>query len=488
MANSEENAVAGNVFAPSEKGGWVDIPWGRLFVPYALAYGLVLFFMDGIFWDDWELLNANSQVVLEIFKEAGLIWNWGGYFHVAMMEVGPPLYRVMVLVLGYLCGAMLWVILGTFRSLATEERLWIVLLFLVLPFNPAKFALINAPAVPCLFSFFLAWALLLTRHGWIYRGLSLVLFLFSFNINSLLVFYLLPFVHAAWHYAGTDWRSLLRWSARNALFIAIPLFFLWFQKTFYVPYGMSAGYNHISIGLLERALLALPIIAIVFYGVARLAGGWTAKRWIPFIFIGVFATWLAVFPYEAVGKSPSFNDWDSRFQLLMPLGVALLIVGVGLLLGNLRRVCGMAMVVSIACSAYFMATLAVDWQKQQGVISLLAQSQEVRSARTIVFVDMAREFNAFGRNYRFYEYNGWLKQAFGEEIRFAVNDFELEGAKQLPERYRKYVSTRLASGNYIWSEPDLQVTIRFSGEFMDFVRGNAFRIEIRKLPSNGVGY
>lgn len=459
------------------------VPWLRLLIPYLLAMSLSVFFLNAVYWDDWELFNTDDSVILEIFRQAGVIGNWVGYLHVAMLKIGPPLYRITVLVFGYLCGVLLWKLLGTIKGLVDEEKFWIAALFLVLPLNPARFALINALTFLCLFSFFLAWYVFVARRGMIFRGISLALFLFSFNLNSLLVFYFLPLAHSVWLYAEPRWESVLRWCRKNALFICAPVFFFWFQKHFFVPYGMSENYNTISFGLIERVLLPLPVMAIVFYGVNRWMGGWKTNRWMLFVFVGAFATWLAIFPYEAVGKSPSFNDWASRFQVLMPLGVALLLTGIGLLLGNLRRFCGMAMIVSIACCIYFMGALTVDWWKQQEVIKLLAQSPEVKSARTIVFVDEAKEFNAFGRKYRFYEYNGWLRLAFGEETRFAVNDFELEGEapKHLPDSFRKYATTRLAAGDYIWSAPDLMVTIRFSGDITNLIFGNAFKIETRKL-------
>jgi len=462
---------------------WSEVPWVRLFIPYAMAYGLALLFLDAVYWDDWELFNADDQVVLEIFKEAGVIWNWVGYLHISMLKIGPPLYRITVLVLGYLCGVLLWKLLGTIRGLATDERFWISVLFLVLPLNPVKFTLINAPVILCLFAFFLGWYLIVTRRGVVFRGLSLILFLFSFNMNSLLVFYLLPIAHFAWLSAGTEWKSFIRWGARNILFILAPVLFFWFKNHFFVPYGLSQGYNTISLGLIFKALLPLPVIAIAFYGINRMTGGWRANRWMIFVCGGMFVTWLAIFPYLAVGKVPSFNDWGSRHQLLMPLGGAIILVGVGSLLRNLPRVCGTAMIGSIFCCIYFMGSLTVDWWKQQEIIKLLAQSPEVRVARTIVIVDDAKKFNAFGRKYRFYEFNGWLKKAFGEETRFAVNDFELEGvaSKHLPDSYRKYVSTRLASGDYIWSAPDLMVTIRFSGPATKLVSGDAFRIETKML-------
>jgi hypothetical protein len=62
--------------------------------------------------------------------------------------------------------------------------------------------------------------------------------------------------------------------------------------------------------------------------------------------------------------------------------------------------------------------LADDWRKQQEIISFVSQSAKVRDANLVIFRD--RTQNARRRTFRFYEWNGLLKQAFGDERRFAL--------------------------------------------------------------------
>lgn len=447
----------------------------RMLIPYLLAFGLVLCFMDAIYWDDWTLFNVDENVILETFKDAGAIFNWSGYFHVAMLKVGPPLYRLMVLVFGYLCGVLLWQLLRTFRESTSEERFWIALLFLVLPFNPARFALINAPYILCLFLFFLAWYLFIFKRGLFFKCLTLTLFLLSFNTNSLLVFYLLPMMHAAWLNSEQKWKSVIRFGTTNVLFVIAPIFFFWFKTQFYPPHGLYAGYNGISFKLLYLALLPLPVIVLGFYLARRhFKGEWQTNRWFLFVISGLFTLWLAALPYLVTGKLPTFTDWDSRHQLLLPLGGALLLVGAGLFFGSVVRFCRIASIVSVIFCAYFMATLALDWRKQKEVIKLFAQSQDVKAASTIVVVDTSTRHNAFGRTNSFYEYNGWLKKSFGDETRFTVNYFDVQSLTlmELPNIYRQYATARYNAGNYIWSRPDLIVTIRSSGRSLMW--GNEF--------------
>jgi hypothetical protein len=453
------------------------IPWLKLFIPYMSAFLLVFLFKDAIYWDDWTLFNVDEQLILETFKEAGAIFNWTGYFHVAMLKIGPPLYRLLVLVLGYLSGVLLWLLLRTFREVTYEERFWIALLFLVLPFNPARFALINAPGTLCLFSFFLAWYLFIEKPGIFSKSLSLILFLFSFNTPSLLVFYFLPMMHAAWFLSEQKfkWECAIQWVLRNILFFLAPIFYFFFKMHFFKPYGLYAGYNNISFKLMLVGLLPLPVMFLGVYCACKyFKNEWRTNRWFLFGFSGLFILWLAVFPYMVVGKLPTFNDWDSRHQLLMPLGAALSLVGVGWFFGNLRRFCCIVAIVSVFITTYFMLVLSLDWWKQKEIIKFLSYSQEVKAARTIVVVDMSSRHNTFGRTNAFYEYNGWLKKSFGNEIRFAVNYLDIENltSMRLPEIYRKYTTSRYNAGNYVWSQPDLIVTIRSS--VRRFMRGDGF--------------
>lgn len=55
------------------------------------------------------------------------------------------------------------------------------------------------------------------------------------------------------------------------------------------------------------------------------------------ILVGIAAFGLAVLPYLVVGKMPALGDWDSRHQILVPLGASLMLVGLVTLLHQRLR-------------------------------------------------------------------------------------------------------------------------------------------------------
>jgi hypothetical protein len=142
---------------------------------------------------------------------------------------------------------------------------------------------------------------------------------------------------------------------------------------------------------------------------------------------GLVVLALGILPYLLVEKVPAFGDWDSRHQLLMPFGVAILLLAAltaarSPRTGRLATIAGAAaLAVAAAVSCVSSLSLAADWRAQQQVIALLAADPQVRDASTVVFVD-ERPPPLFGDlRHRFYEYSGWLHAAFDQETRFGVD-------------------------------------------------------------------
>lgn len=143
--------------------------------------------------------------------------------------------------------------------------------------------------------------------------------------------------------------------------------------------------------------------------------------------IGLLVLALGILPYLLVEKVPAFSDWDSRHQLLMPFGVAILLLAALTAagsppVGRRASVAGAAaLAVAAAVSCFSSLSLAADWRAQQQVIALLAADPQVRDASTVVFVD-TRPAPLFGDlHHRFYEYSGWLHAAFDQETRFGLD-------------------------------------------------------------------
>jgi hypothetical protein len=537
-----------------------QFPWLMAALLYLISYGVTFLYLDAIYWDDWVLFNVEPEIIIDTFKQAGLPFAWAGHLHVGLLKVGPEIYRILTFILMFLSGYLLWLIIGSIAAINQLERNLIALFFLILPLNAARVALINFPSTLCHFSFFLAWYLLVCRTGFISKGLSLLLFLFSFTVNSLLVFYALPIAHAVYLSAGFNLKKTVMWASKSFLFLMAPFVWFYVKTHYFAPYGLYAESHALKLDeALKGLLLGAPLViifitwlvkmrqgksnpvdgglALLFWGAVitwlavfpyvaagRLQsfGGWQsfhdwqsrhqllmplgaavamvgAHSWISrgntlrfaalaLLVFGVVFTWLAVFPYLAVGRLPSFDDWQSRYRLLMPFASAVAIVGAAswISYGNAVRFALLALAISSLVNLYVALEYHVDWIKQREVLQLISRSDEIKAARTILFDDRAAYFNARGRTYRFYEYNGWFKFVYGDQTRWGMDQGAWEGplTAQLPDQYKQCISKHYNASEYIRSAPDLIVRIQSTnGRLKTLITGSGgFSLDIKKLP------
>lgn len=404
---------------------------------YALMHVGILFIPNAVFWDDWVLYRSDPGVLLDKFRQTGSMLNNTGYLHLGMLKLGLWSYKLFTFVLMFGSAVLLDSILKRILPLSKEARFVFLLLFLLLPFNMARVALIDFPYTLRYFVFFLAWYLI-----WKNRYISLALFFISFNTNSQLVFYALPMLEIAYREkCFVSWRSLLRAIVYRLDFIALPFIFFIIKVKLYTPYGLYEGYNQNfnfdNVGQLLKFQLEdfrqLTVNNVLFLAVAPIAylllkNYLTADRRDsrPFLFLagglGLVAIVLAEIPYLVVGYFPAFTDWQSRHQLLLPLGSALTLTAFLFLLNKTIRSLLVLMLVSFSM-AYGIQTyyaFFMDWSKQKEIINIFSNNDKIKSSKLIVIKDEAIATNALSRKYRFYEWNGMLEKAYGDQSRFAV--------------------------------------------------------------------
>ena len=358
-------------------------------------------------------------------------------------------------------------ILRRIPSLTANEQVFVAALVLALPLMAARQALSVEQYALSYALFYLAWYLLVrtTPPGRASLFTVGALFAASFTTNSLLPFYLVPMLHRGFDgYRGG--MSAPRYLARYWPLLALPAGWFLAKLIFFQPYGLYVGYNAISPRRLLQATLLLCLVALPLGGVLlatrkvdpRFRGILTAS------FAGAFLIVLAVYPYIAVDKGPPFIEWETRNELLLPLGVALLVLAIcrlaRLALGRgAAQLMGMAVLASsLVLSASICASYLVDWQKQDALVGAFRRTPALESASTVVFRDETRSMNIFQRRYRFYEWNGLLKRAFGDETRFAVGDNPSQIRRLLTGRFKKY--ELYAARDYVAGTRVVLVTIR----------------------------
>lgn len=413
------------------------------FLCYAIAHGGIFLLWRAIFWDDWTLWNHSVADVLDTFRQQGSMFDFFGRVHVAMLAAGPWLYRVLTFVLMYGCGLFLYHILGGTRLVRAEDRLLLTILFLTAPFYAERVALIDFPYTVCVFCFFAGWFLLGKN-----RILALLCFLVSFNTESLLVFYALPMLEYCLRLTRINRLSdLLLWGLRHLDFLSAPLVWFAVKIAFFKPYGIYAGYNEqfSAENLLRAPLYQLRDMALSLPLPLVLAGaiiGLLVARHVPlvqltvntrppergrYLLIALLALFLGLFPYWILGHVPTFSEWTTRHQLLMPLGTAFLCVSAVAACPDRiqRRLAFVFIGIFLTLDLNNYARLALDWRKEQNIMGFLKQSREAASANLVLFDDNTP--NALSRRYRFYEWNGLMKRAYaGDTSRFGIYPDDLE--------------------------------------------------------------
>lgn len=406
-------------------------------------HGGILLIPNAIFWDDWVFYRTEPNVIFDTLQQAGAMFNLAAYMHVYMLKIGPWIYKVLTFLLMFSSGILLNSILKRIAIFSEENRFILVLLFLILPFNMARVALIDFGYSFGLFLFLYAWYLI-DRN----RILALGLFFLSFNINSLLVFYALPMLDLMYRQGYLkNHKTFFSVVVKYPDFLILPFLFYFVKVYFYSPTGLYENYNQLySFNNIRSAIKAQlkdavnfrvnPYLFLVLLPITYIF----AKKWsfqnllahevktLPLFLLGCLALFLAGLPYWILGLTPTFNEWSSRHQLLFPLGSALVIVAILQLFQNRIKTVIVATLMAV-CFSYGLTTyysFILDWKKQSQLLNFMTENAvAINRADLVIFNDQTKSLNAIGREYRFYEWNGLLEHATGNQNHFGIQPNEL---------------------------------------------------------------
>lgn len=479
-----------------------------LTVVYTLSHGLLVF-NHGVFWDDWVIYNMDHALIIDRFKQTGLLWI--GYLHIITLSGGVIAYRTATFVC-YLLAA--WCLYGVLKELKTDRysRFFLVIFFALFPVNSARTAMIIMPYSICYALFFIGFWLTSryqkTHSVW-FRIPALVLLFISFTTNSLLVFYLIVILYIMYmerpeNGSFSDWLRLV---PRYADYLLLPILFWVIKKTYMKPYGLYADYNKTSVDgfsnviigtfrVFETSFLAVIDKSTGHHLLSRIFNKAASEGlYIPFmgiaivifvlflckryqnkldresyetlgkLLLGGFAFWLAAFPYVAVGKSPQLLDWENRHQLLIPLGASLLLVyGVKLL--SRRTVFTLPIYLSlifIFIHADMLGHISFqrDWYKHLSLIENMRISPAIRNNTSFLFKDETPDLNCNSRSTAYYEYTGSMKEAFKEEGRFGCDMLSFAAnTNSIQAYYDKSMNAMYNMKGFIKKEPDTIITIK----------------------------
>ena len=409
---------------------------------YSAAHLPMLAFFDARFWDDWSLYKAAPETLLNVFGQGGS--PWVGYLHIGVQQVGWWAYPALTFLAFFVTVVCAYKV--SINLSIGSSSFWIAAFVAVIPVNYARIAAISLPSTLLLTVFMLSWLALLSLNEnnrfWV-RLVALVGFFVSFQVGSLIVFYILPF-------STYFFIRLKQNTAKNKNywlgvvpsvidFAALPFVYWYVKSTYFKPSGMfSDGYNIPAINL---STFVKPILSILDFfsgsGVAIGSGGILVvalltlitsriSRVLPrfdgkglrqgffFIFIGVLVSYIGVFPYAAVGKLPSFSDWtQTRHQFLLMFGLAITFFGVISCCVRNNRVegCGTAKLLPMFFVLLFVGNwwqiyseFYVDSLKQRALIALMKRSP-VAEGGNLIILDNTK-LSAFSTHSGLGEYAG----------------------------------------------------------------------------------
>jgi hypothetical protein len=444
-----------------------------------LFSNFLLFFNTGMYWDDWTLYNMPFEGIMQQFKGNGA--PYFGYIHYYLNKLPNPslVYSLLTFILQLSTAYCMWLIIKLLK-IDTPFFFWVVLLANIVPYFSANNTMICFPYTLAYFIFWLGFLLMLLgfeKKKWELRILSLLLFFASFTVNSFLVFYIIPFSVLYLLEAKVDIqnfkinkRSLaelinFKLIIRKTDFLLLPILFFVVKSLFLKTEGLYAdsGYNEITlqgfltgfvgilkafdesyIGLLKELIInpfssSLFIVLFIFFSVIlfiimkKMDSSFMQlkenKIRIVLIF-GVILFVLGAFPYAIVGKIPTFNLYETRHQLLLPVGASMITLSLIWILVKpkyLRITNAVLLAALITTNIKHDLYFIKDNMKQESIAINFSFNKNIRDFHTFLLIDYSKRKDELTNSYRFYNLCGISKEIYKKEDKLIVeyNEYKM---------------------------------------------------------------
>ena len=375
-------------------------------------HGLLLL-NDGIYAEDrfWlHLLETNRFSAIDLFRDRGVIAD--PYFWWLVGRTLNPVFTFKLIVFICAVGAALllyWI--GRRSGLVSEKAaFFIAILAVSFPGFQTWPSLLTAMYIFYAFVYVAGAACALAaedRDGMmraLFRVAAIVLFLVSFNLNSLLVLHYGFIVLLAYRAVTLRGERWLRFFARHLDYLIAPIVYRVSQKMFFPARRQFANQNELQIAwapissnsrafivriyddlsaagrfllLHPRILIAALLIALLIsrrrrdvdvdHGEARFL-----------FFAGAMLMVLAIFPYAIVSKSPNELVLTTRHEILLGLPVAMVIAAA--IIHFIRSSRGREFAFVMACIAFSALTMShyvaweAAWVRQRAATAALSSA------------------------------------------------------------------------------------------------------------------
>lgn len=483
---------------------------------YFISYGLILI-NRGFYWDDWVWIARDSEFFSGIGRSMGFMW-LEYWFSFSFSH--PFLTRSLVFIFNLMTAVFFYKIIC--KHTGRKEALLLTLIFAVLPINNSRAILCTSQYSLCLMFFWCGFYLVavnIHKKKLLLRLVSHLLFFLSFEMVSLLFFYLIVALYVWWQ--ETNFKYIFRVIMKYWDYVLVAVVFLAIKTIWFSPTGLYAGYNNFNLysavrspvalmttaydftfGLLHQVIsssLFYPAIILFFalfyfvFSKTELTGFLPQKKMGVLSLLIIFC---ALFPYVVVGKIPLLEGWDNRHSMLLGCGLTFLLYSAYTGVKKLDSGSVFSKILlSLTLSSFIVFNFNYNKDmldlsyKQEAVRLHFMESDIIRNNTTFLFEDRTRvDARALvdKNNTAFYAFNGMMFSVYGDETRFMVSNtdqydkYALRGKELYHLRYSE------------WIETDLQYRVILNREkefsFSDLIKLFVFSIgdenEFRKRLKN----
>ena len=412
-----------------DRAGLRGFPWKTAAILYTISWGWLFIVRDSYWVDDWTLFG-DPKVAVEDGRSLGYP-PWMEINQFLLKVAGVSSFRFLTFIIFFGVTVSVFSITGKFIFLTLSQRRVQAIFFLVLPFYTARVTLMTAHYTEALGLFFVAWFLLVNYNSPKSRLASYLLFFLSFQMFTLLVFFVLPVMHLFVLENGRNFQKCFIFLKNKIIFISLPVIY-WVLRALY--WSGTREYHVVTSrkidGFVKFLFLCLMIAclsvlthwksrdgrkksALLFqFGLIALFLGYA-----PYVFFGLVGNGFDVpktYFIILLGRS----DWYSRHQILQSLGFSLVLVGlIGLLPRMLIKftspLVATVLIISVIFNVLFGFEYVVDYQKQSQIVADLKISGQSSERNEIQIIDQTAFLNARQRSYRERDWLGLIGLADG---------------------------------------------------------------------------
>ena len=328
-----------------------------------LSHGLILL-NKGIYWDSWILrkwVEKKEWRAMKVFYRAvGMPFFY--YVH-RSFNLSPNsiwLYRLVCFLSLWSTSALVFLICHNFSPLDQWQSFFIAAMMLMFPIQDMALEFcvtVQYVLTQTLFYCAILLCFSLNDLNWgidylLLRSLMIILFLMSFNMNSLLVFYgAFVFYFFVYQYLSLD-QNISSLALSNLDLFSLPFVF-WFLKNKYSPKsGYYENYNKILLRFSQIRASYKSLVVDLFFPFLKKVCAWSipALSLLAILhFSGLMSTVLghdshphsmltltlgllvgsllllaATLPYSLVGQVFGYTGWETKNNLLLPLPLSII--------------------------------------------------------------------------------------------------------------------------------------------------------------------